>query len=111
MTLISCSECQRKISDKAESCPGCGINVAKAEGSPLRKVGVGLGIVAVIGIAFITQTYGPAAQARSSEREAIKQCREQQQRKSFTPAENHYLIAMQCERKEAEFRTKWKENP
>jgi hypothetical protein len=29
MTLISCPECQRKISDQAQSCPQCGYPLAK----------------------------------------------------------------------------------
>jgi len=28
MALIECSECGREISDKAETCPGCGVPVA-----------------------------------------------------------------------------------
>jgi uncharacterized membrane protein YvbJ len=27
MSLINCTECNRKISDKADSCPGCGIAI------------------------------------------------------------------------------------
>lgn len=30
MALIECSECSRQISDKAETCPGCGVPVAVA---------------------------------------------------------------------------------
>lgn len=31
MALINCPECDKRISDKAEKCPGCGISIGKGQ--------------------------------------------------------------------------------
>lgn len=30
MALISCPECERQVSDSAQSCPGCGVSISGA---------------------------------------------------------------------------------
>ena len=35
MALISCPECNKEISDKAASCPGCGVPIAN---TPAQKI-------------------------------------------------------------------------
>ena len=39
MALIKCPECNKKISDKAPTCPGCGAPMSQTEGSPKREAG------------------------------------------------------------------------
>jgi hypothetical protein len=43
MALVNCSECNKEVSDKASSCPHCGVPIAsvretRAAGSPLTTV-------------------------------------------------------------------------
>ena len=37
MALVKCGECGREISDRAESCPGCGMPMQAAKPPPLPK--------------------------------------------------------------------------
>jgi hypothetical protein len=47
MALIRCSECQKEISDKADSCPSCGAPVAKSQ--PKRRRG-GFAILVILAL-------------------------------------------------------------
>lgn len=42
MALIKCSECQREISDKAESCPSCGNLIAQNVDNEIKPVEIEL---------------------------------------------------------------------
>ena len=62
MALIACPECARQVSDKAPTCPGCGLPLQAATGGsrwPLGKV-VGTWLAAsavegvIVGSVFIT---------------------------------------------------------
>jgi hypothetical protein len=52
MALITCKECQHKISSQAAACPSCGAPIARApkRTSPLRIVVVVIAVIAVIGV-------------------------------------------------------------
>jgi len=41
MALINCPECQREISDTAETCPNCGYPLAKKESSKIKSTPLG----------------------------------------------------------------------
>jgi len=52
MALVTCSDCETKVSDQAAACPQCGRPVERAEedkkASPLLGAGVGLFAVGAI---------------------------------------------------------------
>lgn len=58
MAIIKCSECGKKISDKATKCPSCGAPVDKKTnesaiwGFSLSIVSIFLNIVAILSLAF-----------------------------------------------------------
>mgnify|MGYP005846611127 FL=1 len=73
MALIHCPECSREISDKAESCPGCGFVLTKDDLPKVRKSDLSeikknpaigtlciiIGIIAILGgIPFISIIIG-----------------------------------------------------
>ena len=46
MALVTCKECGKQISDKAESCPSCGVKLAKMGFS--KKIFIGILVLVVI---------------------------------------------------------------
>ena len=38
MAMISCKECGKDVSDKAVSCPNCGVPIALVKEPPIRRV-------------------------------------------------------------------------
>lgn len=75
MAIIKCSECGKKISDKATKCPSCGAPVDKKTnesaiwGFSLSIVSIFLNIVAILSLAFsdyITRTYRKRKRIRYS---------------------------------------------
>ena len=57
MALISCPECQKKISDQSTSCPNCGyplneskIIVKRPQGCFMQTLNIGCMIILVVGI-------------------------------------------------------------
>jgi hypothetical protein len=47
MSLITCKECKKEVSDTAEKCPHCGAKIPKKL-SIIHKIGIGLGVLFVI---------------------------------------------------------------
>lgn len=49
MALIDCPECGKRISDKAESCPNCGVPIRRRKDPENSKKNPALVVVAIIG--------------------------------------------------------------
>lgn len=110
MALINCSECQREISDQAKTCPGCGASLKNDSGKARLGIGIALAIPFVAIVVLLSMPTSPEAKEMASDRETIKRCWDEQQRKSLTP-DSQRLVATLCEQKEAGYRAKRKESP
>lgn len=60
MSLITCKECKKEVSDQADKCPGCGAKVPKKL-TVLQWVGVGLVVLIIIGIFSGNKNEGTAS--------------------------------------------------
>ncbi|SHN00885.1 zinc-ribbon domain-containing protein [Chryseobacterium carnipullorum] len=66
MALISCPECQKKISDQSTSCPNCGfplneskIIVKRPQGCFMQTLNIGCMIILIIGaVLFVVMAIG-----------------------------------------------------
>jgi len=72
MALINCPECQKEISDKAATCPNCGIlikgNKVKAK-IPMKYIFIGsaaLCVVAIVAVVIISLLNNPAAKFKNA---------------------------------------------
>lgn len=110
MTMVTCSECATLISDKAAACASCGAPVPKQRrlGKAIALTVFGL-FMAVLIIGSL-QKPSPESIKHDSDRAAIANCWKDQARKSFEPALARYVAKM-CETMEADFLSKYNENP
>lgn len=62
MSLINCSECNKEVSNEAESCPSCGNPIKKEDfgrkmmrtGKDIQNFGIGLTLLTIIIILFFS---------------------------------------------------------
>lgn len=74
MALIKCKECEKEVSDQAETCPGCGARVKPKSKALLYAVLVPIGLVILfLGYgAILPLTRTPAEQAAIEARRACE---------------------------------------
>ncbi len=110
MTMTTCHECSKQISDQANACPSCG---AKKQGSWLwlkLLLGIPVGLfVFMLLVGSCSQSSGPS-DGKAQARDAIKACWEEQSRKSLDPGTARF-VASTCEMMEREFRGKYNAQP
>ena len=67
MAVIKCSECRKKISDKAQACPHCGAPVVKVAAPPRKKTSLVTWIVAILfgfWVVFMVYAYREVEKAK-----------------------------------------------
>ena len=78
--MINCGECQKEISDQAESCPHCGIK------RPKKPSGCFVVILAVIGFAVVSSVYRQATKEEPPAKTPFQQAQDAEQEKKIQRA-------------------------
>jgi hypothetical protein len=106
MAMIKCSECSKEMSTKAAACPNCGAKRPRSY--------VWLWVVLAIPVAFLafgaTVANTPEAKAKSTDRDAISLCWDEQAKKSNS-AGGAQFIAGACELMKRNFVEKYGHKP
>lgn len=72
MTLIKCSECNTKISDKATTCPKCGSPVVALSDRPKRGMSLTIKMIIGIGVAALVMSILQSRDEAEAKKEADK---------------------------------------
>ena len=74
MALIHCPECSKEVSDKAATCPNCGVSIKpkiQLSKKTIRYIIIGVGLVVLVIVLFATGIIGMS----SAERQAVSDIR------------------------------------
>lgn len=130
MALISCPECQARVSDQAGNCPQCGypFKVARAEPKPLHPDFASpreaeskshsflwtFGILAGLFVLFMAygfaQSSKPEGRAEAKDREAVALCR-QDQNDELQERSTRRFVRDVCDKMASDFRDKYGVSP
>lgn len=110
MTMTTCKECRKELSDTAKTCPHCGAKQRQKTSILIKVVAVPLVGFLVLFFYFLIVGPSPEDEAKSRDRDKIKLCWADQSRKSLDPGTARFVASM-CENFEQEFRAKYGRNP